>query len=178
MPKFTESLLSVDQLWADSRWTSVPRHLPIFVPRRQRPRLHCSSSGETSSTWDAVVATHEADPDLLKATVHRPKTASHLANVSATKLGMLHRRLHVSMETIKHLGKFKADVPESVSRARSLVDRSRPTRRVPRGGTLHAVARRSPNSRRHRWPVQVLEARHYRYFLVLVDDPPASSGIS
>ena len=180
VPEFTESLLSVDQLWADSQVDVKFRDIcSIFVPESgDGPALQLPFVRRNKLyVWDAVVATHEtdSDPRAFKATVHRPKTASHLANVSATQaLGMLHRRLHVSMETIKNLGKFTADVPESVSKGEAhscehCVEAN--ATRVPHKG--HGYTPSHAGRLIHAdiaGPFKYSKHGHYRYFLVLVDD--------
>ncbi|MGZ0213958.1 MAG: hypothetical protein ACKVI4_15900, partial [Actinomycetales bacterium] len=130
---FSDTLLSVDQFFSDGL---VETHfngknvliLPadgdsprLELPFERRDKLFywdvttlagMAADGTTARTMDSM---HDAR--AMKATMHAPKTASHVAALPPdTMLEVMHRRLHLGHDLLRRLGEVAADVPANISR--------------------------------------------------------------
>ena len=133
VPFFTDTLISVDQFWQDSKVDCVFNcvrciHVPatgdgptLDLPFRRHENLY---------RW-AVVPTQRlgalqglpAVPNnsrALKATIHRAKSTSFFNTLPADEqLRMLQRRLNVSLNLIRRLGNSSADIPDTIRRGKA-----------------------------------------------------------
>jgi len=134
VPSFTDTLISVDQFWEESKVNCIfndvrsihvpsqgdyaPMDLPFkrvdnlyrwaIVPINRDPRLAQAIAGA-----DKTIAGERA----LKATIHRPHSTSFFHALPPNEqLEMLHRRLHVGYNLIKRLADAAADVPASIKK--------------------------------------------------------------
>ena len=134
VPSFTDTLISVDQFWEESKVNCIfndvrcihvpsqgdyaPMDLPFkrldnlyrwaIVPVNRDPRLAQAIAGS-----DKTIAGERA----LKATIHRPNSSSFFNALPPNEqLEMLHRRLHVGYNLIKRLADAASDVPASIKK--------------------------------------------------------------
>ena len=191
VPSFTDTLISVDQFWEESKVNCIfndvrcihvpsqgdyaPLDLPFkrvdnlyrwaIVPINRDPRLAQAIAGA-----DKTIAGERA----LKATIHRPHSTSFFNALPPNEqLEMLHRRLHVGHNLIKRLADAAADVPASIKKGFAHDCQSCKTANathVPHPGKSYQPSHvgrlihgdlAGPFQRSH---------HGFRYFLVLVDD--------
>ena len=124
---FNDTLISVDQFWEDSKVDSQFRdrkylELPatgskplLRLPFERRDRLYQWWILPIGSLPEAKAT--EAEARVLKTTVHRPKTAGHVAALPPNQLiELMQRRLHIGHEHLRMLGEKAADVPPNISK--------------------------------------------------------------
>mmetsp|Transcript_32844 Transcript_32844/g.79785 ORF Transcript_32844/g.79785 Transcript_32844/m.79785 type:complete len:1719 (+) Transcript_32844:1464-6620(+) len=189
---FTETLLSVDQLWATSGIDTVFRNDRHFVFTRNAGLLAPFRRVNGSFVWEvgvllrelpesmgaAHVARHPRDgsrPYDYKGEIHAPSAQSHIHALSANGVAaILHRRLHVGIEHIRRLSRFSIDAPAHVASAS----------RLSCEGCSEANATHLPHTASRYQPSHVGRLIHadivgpfvssrigsYKYGLVLVDD--------
>ena len=187
VPSFTDTLISVDQFWEESKVNCIFNDVRC---------IHVPGGGDLSSMdlpfvrldnlyrW-AIVPVNR-DPRLqqvtacasreraLKATIHRPKSTSFFNALPPNEqLEMLHRRLHVSHKLIKRLADSASDVPNSIKKGMAHDCDSCKTANathVPHPGKSYLPSHvgrlihgdlAGPFQRSH---------HGFRYFLILVDD--------
>ena len=133
VPFFTDTLISVDQFWQDSKVDCVFNSVRcIHVPATgDAPTLDLPFRRHENLYRWAVVPTqrHGAlqgsqvvsnDARALKATIHRAKSTSFFNTLPADEqLRMLQRRLNVSSSLIRRLGNTSADIPDTIQRGKA-----------------------------------------------------------
>ena len=126
VPTFRETLISVDQLWEDSKVDTVFNSvrcvtLPAGVegPAMDLPFFRQNHLYQ----WTILpVKRHSALQQLdnvpgraMKATVHRPRSTDHVSALPPDEaVALLHRRMHVGLDQIRRLCHFATDVPKNV----------------------------------------------------------------
>ena len=187
VPTFTDTLISVDQFWEESKVNCVFNdvrciHVPgggdqdsmdlpfarmdnlyrwAIVPVNRDPRLQRTSDNRHAER-------------ALKATIHRPKSTSFFNALPPNEqLEMLHRRLHVGYNLIKRLADSTSDVPSSIKKGMAHdceACKTANATRVPHPGKGYQPSHvgrlihgdlAGPFQRSH---------HGFRYFLILVDD--------
>lgn len=129
---FSDTLISVDQLWTNARVDCVFRdsHHLCFT-------LNCSPGGEplrvpfrrTGGLFRLHAATVDFDSTdhidsqrgvalRLKQGLHAPTSTAHVSSLPADVLAsLLHRRLHIGSQYIRRLGRLTTDVPDHIASA-------------------------------------------------------------
>ena len=140
-----------------------------FAPR-------CLGATPDDSTAEQPMALDDPSEHVSKdEQLHGAKSISHLAALSAdAAMAAIHRRLHVSQETIRHLPDLTSDAPEHVRKGRvhscaACVEANAP--RLPHKGTRYTPS--SVGRLVHAdivGPFKKSLIGRYQYLLVLVDD--------
>ena len=130
VPNFTDTLISVDQLWEDSsveaRFAGV---CAICLPTQaghcamDLPFVRC----EGLFQWAVIPSCRTGEVDdsradessrCLAAKIHRARTNSHLNTMPASEAAaVLHRRLHINAEYLKRLPELTSDAPDKLRSA-------------------------------------------------------------
>ena len=187
VPSFTDTLISVDQFWEESKVNCVFNdirciHVPgegvqdaLDLPFVRKDKLY---------RWPMIPANRnvklpnspliQADERALKATIHRPKSTSFFNALPPNEqLDLLHRRLHVGNNLIRRLADFAADIPASIKKGKAHdcdICKTANATRVPHPGKSYQPSHvgrlihgdlAGPFKRSH---------HGFLYFLVLVDD--------
>ena len=187
VPSFTDTLISVDQFWEESKVNCVFNdtrciHVPgegvqesMDLPFSRKDNLYrwalIPVNRDDVLSKSNLVKTSER---ALKATIHRPKSTSFFnALPPDEQLEMLHRRLHVGFNLIRRLGSFAADIPVSIKKGKAHdcdACKTANATRVPHPGKSYRPSHvgrlihgdlAGPFKRSH---------HGFLYFLVLVDD--------
>ena len=130
IPTFEETLISVDQLWENSRVeTKFGATKAICLPTVAG---HCSmelpfSRHEGLFQWAVIPAaqlrsganeTIRMPSFSMMSSIHRARTTSHVQALPAdAAAAALHRRLHVNHEYLRRLPDFTSDAPKSLKKA-------------------------------------------------------------
>ena len=126
VPQFGCTLVSVDQLWAESGTDCVFRDTRLIVPKSGPAIPFTHRDG--FYILEATVVTHSlaasdtpGAPARVRSLVCRPhssKSSSFLANLPPDQAAeLLHRRYHIGAERLRRLPRYSADIPDNVSRA-------------------------------------------------------------
>jgi len=126
VPTFRDTLFSCDQFFEqqekvysylnDDRYFIFAKGTPQeqLIPFERRDNLYQWAIMPLASA-PAGVADY-ADVKAMKATVHGPRSTSHLEALSPDRLlETLHRRLHIGHDILRRLGSVAADVPSNIS---------------------------------------------------------------
>ena len=146
-PDLEDSLISVDQLWHTSKIDCVFRDVrslvfestpdathgeSLSIPFKRRQGLFCWDVGVLPPDWStrqtaaaplsssrkALTARRPGHMRGLKHGIHAATSRSHVHSLPADEVAAtLHRRLHVSLESIRRLGTRSSDAPEHVASA-------------------------------------------------------------
>ena len=128
VPSFTDTLISVDQFWEDSKVNCIFNdarciHVPgegaqeaMDLPFARKDNLYrwavIPTNRNAKLANSPLVKTNER---ALKATIHRPKSTSFFNALPPNEqLELLHRRLHVGFNLLRRLGDFASDIPVSI----------------------------------------------------------------
>ena len=187
VPSFTDTLISVDQFWEESKVNCVFNDVRC---------IHVPGGGDQASMdlpfsrkdnlyrWAIVPVNHDSrlrhpsagkyGERALKATIHRPKSTSFFNALPPNEqLDMLHRRLHVGYNLIRRLADSASDVPASIKKGMAHdceACKAANATHVPHPGKGYQPSHvgrlidgdmAGPFQRSH---------HGFRYFLVLVDD--------
>ena len=187
VPSFTDTLISVDQFWEESKVNCIFAdvrciHVPgsgvqegLDLPFARKDNLYRWAVIPANRRGDlANSSLVKNDERALKATIHRPKSTSFFNALSPDEqLDMLHRRLHVGFNLIRRLGEFAVDIPVSIKRGKAHdcdACKTANATRVPHPGKSYQPSHvgrlihgdlAGPFKRSH---------HGFFYFLVLVDD--------
>ena len=193
VPTFSDTLLSVDQFFEqdnkvrtyfnDDRYLLLNKGAPdqLKLPFSRRSRLYQmallpiatlpSNGGGNKVEPSTSVPPRRA----MKATIHGPKTTSHVEALSPDRmLDTLHRRLHIGFDTIRKLGTITADVPSNISKglAHSCPScKEANAAHLPHTGKGYTPS--APGRTIHAdiaGPFVTSAHGHYKYFMVCVDD--------
>ena len=187
VPSFTDTLISVDQLWEDSgveaRFAATCAIcLPALagfnaldLPFKRRDGLFQWPVIPTLRTGEAPSEPDDRASRCMAAKVHRVKTTSHISALPADEAAAaMNRRLHVNAEYLRRLPELTTDAPKGLKTAdipscEHCAEAN--ATHVPHKG------RRYKPSRVGRLvhgdivgPLQRSHGRGYQYMLVLVDD--------
>ena len=139
VPAFTETLLSVDQLWEDAKVeVRFADHRKLFVPDRHGRKLKFpfSKANDGLFIWSVVSArhapgAHQPHPGIALAATdsgydvaefHRARTTTHISSLGADEMAAhLHHRLHLSPQVIARLHHFASDIPSKVGHHRGSI---------------------------------------------------------
>ena len=128
VPSFTDSLISIRQLWLESKVdvrfgdqcvfiTSSGVKLP-FVPAKKNLFIWRAARGhapQQSTQHSAVTETSDGKSMFI----HSSKSISHIASLHPDQAAVhLHRRLHVGAKRMQSLPRLTADAPDNLSRSR------------------------------------------------------------
>ena len=130
VPSFTDTLISVDQLWEDSNVEArfagtcaicLPTqagHCALDLPFQRREGLF---------QWPVIPACRVNPEDAsrsgqearcLAAKIHRAKANSHITSLPAKEAAAaIHRRLHINAEYLKRLPELTSDAPSCLKTA-------------------------------------------------------------
>ena len=139
VPTFTETLISIEQLWSTSRIDVVFRDRNclmqvdadgselVALPFVWRDNLYHWDVGAIarSSLRERPVKPKRRPPRALKGKdttgVHSSHATSHLDALAPDEIAqVLHRRFHISLDHLKRLAKFSSDAPAGIARAQYL----------------------------------------------------------
>ena len=190
VPTITDSLISIDQLWDESRTDVVFRDIrSVILPGESTGSRTFPFEREAGlNMWNVVG--NAGDParpyDHLSHTqilnVHSTRASSHVASLStAAAVDLFHHRLHAGAERLRRLPRITADAPECLTHARHATCSGCMTANATK--LPHPGDRYSPT-----YPGRLIHADiagpfiptahgHYRYVLVLVDDHSLQSGL-
>ena len=183
VPSIPDSLVSIDQLWDDSKTDVVFRDVrSVLLAGEDTPSRKFPFAREGGlSLWHVVGnARDPARPfdhsrHAQALTVHSARSTSHVASLStAAAVDLFHHRLHAGAERLRQLPRMTADAPECLVHARHVTCDGCTAANATR--LPHSGSRYSPS-----YPGRLIHADiagpfipsshgHYRYILVLVDD--------
>ena len=133
VPAFKETLVSVDQLWEDSRVDTVFNDVRCIVlpANGDGPDIDIPFARRENLYQFAILPLLRHSPSAgdhfdrdtgraLKTTLHRPRSVDHVSALPPDEaLALIHRRLHVGFDLIRRLSSFAADVPQNIRTGRA-----------------------------------------------------------
>ena len=129
VPEFTDTLISVDRLWEETRSeVRFADHRKVFVPYKHGTKLKFpfAKAADGLFVWDVIAAARQADQptarslaatesDFDKVDIHRARSTGHLRALHPHELAAhLHHRLHVSPSILQRLPRLSRDVPDKL----------------------------------------------------------------
>ena len=130
VPTFTDTLVSVDQLWEDASIEArfagtcaicVPTqagHCAMELPFQRREGLFQWAVLPTRRSSDDTPCRTDETARCLKAHIHRAHATSHITALPpAEASAAVHRRLHINHEYLKRLPSITSDAPQSLKKA-------------------------------------------------------------
>ena len=187
VPSFTDTLISVDQLWEDSgveaRFAGTcaiclpaqPGFSALDLPFKRRDGLFQWPVIPTLRTGEAVSEHDDKPARTLAARIHRGKTTSHISALPPSEAAAaMNRRLHVNAEYLRRLPELTTDAPKG------LVTADVPScEHCAEANATHVPHKGKRYKPSHVGrlvhgdivgPFQRSHGRGYQYMLVLVDD--------
>ena len=187
VPTFTDTLVSVDQLWEDAgieaRFAGtcaicVPTqagHCAMDLPFTRREGLFQWAVLPTKRAGDDSLCRTDETSRCLQARIHRARTTSHIAALPpAEAAAAIHRRLHINNEYLKRLPTVTSDAPPNLKRAEN-----HSCEHCTEANATHLPHKGSKYKASHVGrlvhgdivgPFKRSHGRGYQYMLVLVDD--------
>ena len=156
VPTFSDTLISVDQFWQDSkvdtlfnstRCLAVPasgEEPSLDLPFDRKENLYKWAILPTNR-YASLRSTKSTDSRALKATIHRPNSTSFFNALPPDEaLELLHRRLHIGFDLIRRLGTLSKDVPQNISKGHAHDCEHCKTAKVTQRG-YHTPAKHTPH---------------------------------
>ena len=135
VPSFSNTLISIDQLFEERRmevhfrrangpsccivgWHAGEQSQTVFPFKRRDGMYVWDVAGVRASGNDLLDSSTVERSRNLKATVHRPRTTSHIHALPPDEAAAaMHRRLHIGFDRLRKLVGRCADAPPSLSTA-------------------------------------------------------------
>jgi len=195
VPEFTETLISVDQLWCDSGVDSIFRDRcvlllptdgePFEIPFARKDKLFQLDALPTAEMIPSDILAsasglpanlHAIPAHAFHASAHGPRAQSHFSVMSAdAAITALHRRLHLGYDRLRKMVDIASDVPPQV--AKGLAHSCAHCFEANAARLSHSAGSIYKPSHAGRLihadlagPFKLSAHGHYRYFLVMVDD--------